>query len=120
MIIMQWVRFVFAALLMLTGLAALLSSTVGLFRFRFVLNRIHAAAKCDTFGILMTMCSLMVIIGWDAATLKLLVIILFHWITIPVSSHLTARIEVVTNTKLEDECEIIDYDDDFLFTNKER
>ena len=53
MMVLQWFRFAIAALLMLAGLATMLAVTVGLFRFKYVLNRIHVAAKCDTFGILM-------------------------------------------------------------------
>ena len=112
MLILQWIRFAIAALLMLAGLSSLLATTVGLFRFHYVLNRIHVAAKCDTFGLLLTFSSLMVAFGWSAASLKLFLIIIFLWIANPVSSHLVAHIEVATNPHLEDDCEVIPYDPD--------
>jgi len=82
---------------------------VGLFRFHYVLNRIHAAAKCDTFGILLTFSSLIVVFGWDIASLKLILIIIFLWISNPVAAHLIARLEVATNPKFTEECEVMPY-----------
>jgi multicomponent Na+:H+ antiporter subunit G len=110
MIALQWARFGLAALLMLAGLLILFATTVGLFRFHHVLNRIHAAAKCDTFGILLTFSSLTVMFGWDVSSLKLLLIIAFHWLANPVSGHLIAHLEVATNPNIREECEVINYD----------
>ena len=107
MIVLRWARFVLAALLMSAGLLTLFATAVGLFRFHFVLNRIHVAAKCDTFGVLLTFSSLMVILGWNIASLKLLLILVFLWIANPVSGHLIAHLEVATNPKIMEECEII-------------
>jgi len=110
MIILEWVRFVIAALLMLGGLVTLFATIVGIFRFKFVLNRIHVAAKCDTFGVLLTFSSLMLMSGWSIATLKLLLIIVFIWMTNPVASHLIAHLEVSTNPNLMKECEVMQHD----------
>ena len=112
MIVLQWVRFSFAALLMSAGLVTLLATTVGLYRFHYVLNRIHVAAKCDTFGILLTFSSLIVMSGWNVTSLKLFLIIVFLWIANPVSGHLIAHLEVATNPKIMEECEVIRYDAD--------
>ena len=112
MIVLEWVRFIFAALFMLAGLSTLLATMVGLFRFHYVLNRIHVAAKCDTFGVLLTFSSLMLIFGRDIASLKLLLILIFLWLANPVSGHLIAYMEVVTNPKIEEECEVMRHDAD--------
>ena len=112
MIALQWARFGLAALLMLAGLVTLLATTVGLFRFDYVLNRIHVAAKCDTFGVLLTFSSLMVMSGWNAASLKLFLIIVILWIANPVSGHLIAHIETAVNPNIREECEVISYDAD--------
>ncbi len=103
----QWARFALAALLMLCGLWALLTTTLGMFRFRYVLNRIHAAAKCDTFGILLTLGSLMVMSGFTVVSLRLLLLIIFLWIANPVSGHLIAHLEVATNPNIKEECEVV-------------
>lgn len=107
-----WLRFGFAALLMALGLIALLTTTLGLFRFHYVLNRIHVAAKCDTLGILLTLSSLMVMSGLNMTTLRLLLLIVFLWIANPVASHLVAYLEVATNPDVEQECEVIYHDAD--------
>ena len=112
MIVLEWARFTLAALLMIAGLLTMFATIIGLFRFHYVLNRIHAAAKCDTFGVLLIFSSLMVIFGWDIASLKLILIIVFLWIANPVSAHLIARLEVATNPKFTEECEVIPYDAD--------
>jgi len=106
MIILEWVRFAIAALLMLGGLVTLLGTVLGIYRFKYVLNRIHFAAKCDTFGILLTISSLIVMLGWSFASLKLLLIIVFVWITNPVATHLIAYLEVSTNLNIANECEV--------------
>jgi len=112
MIVLQWARFGLAALLMSAGLLALFGTTLGLFRFRYVLNRIHVAAKCDTFGVLLTFSSLILMSGWNAASLKLILIIIFLWLANPVSGHLIAHLEVATNPKIREECEVIRHDAD--------
>ena len=107
MIVLLWLRFALAAILMFWGLATLLATVVGVFRFHYVLNRIHVATKCDTFGILLTFSSLAVMFGFSLASLKLLLIIVFLWIANPVSGHLIAYLEVATNPKITDECKVI-------------
>ena len=112
MIVLEWARFILAALFMFAGLLSLLATTVGLFRFHYVLNRIHVAAKCDTFGVLLSFISLMIIFGWSTASLKLFLIIVFLWNANPVSIHLVAHMEAATNPKLDEECEVMHLDVD--------
>jgi len=107
MIILQWLRFAVAALLLLGGLISLLASVIGIFRFKYVLNRIHAAAKCDTFGVLLTFLSLIIMLGWSTASLKLLLIIVFLWIANPLAGHLIAQLEVITNPNVKGEYKVL-------------
>jgi len=110
--IAEWIRFGVAALLMLAGLLAFITSMIGIYRFKYVLNRIHVAAKCDTMGIFLTLLSLMVISGFNMTTLKLLLLIVFMWILNPVSSHLIAHLEAETNPDVVEECEVVHIDSD--------
>jgi len=110
MIILQWLRFAVAALLLFGGMATLLATAVGLFRFKYVLNRIHVASKCDTLGVLLTFSSMVVMLGWNAASLRLLLIIVFLWLANPVSGHLIAHLEVATNPRIKEECEVMSND----------
>ena len=91
---------------MIGGVFSMIMAVVGLFRFKFVLNRMHTAATADTFGLLLTMIGLIIWKGIGFEALKMLIIIVFFWISGPVSSHLIARMEVSTNDKLEEECEV--------------
>ena len=47
----EWIRFGLTALCVLAGCFALLTAMVGLFRFDFTLNRLHAASIADTLGL---------------------------------------------------------------------
>ena len=107
MMVLHWARFGLAALLMLAGMITLLAAILGLFRFQYVLNRIHVAAKCDAFGNLLIAVSLMVIAGISISSLKILLIIVFLWIANPVASHLIARLEVHSNPKVGEEYVVI-------------
>jgi multicomponent Na+:H+ antiporter subunit G len=97
---------------MLGGLTTLFTTVVGLFRFQYVLNRIHVAAKCDTFGVLLIFSSLIMLTGWSVESLKLLLIKVFICNANPVSGHLISHLEVATNPRIKDECEIISNDAD--------
>ena len=103
---MEMIRFIFAAVFLLSGVGIMAASVVGMYRFKYVLNRMHTVATADTFGILLSMIGLMIWKGLGFETLKMMIIICFFWISGPVSSHLIARMEVSTNEKLEKECEV--------------
>ena len=106
---MEVVRLIFAIFFMLCGVISMLSAVLGMFRFKFVLNRMHAAATADTFGLLLTMLGLIIWKGISFEALKMIIIIGFFWVSGPVSSHLIARMEVSTDEKLEEECEVKEY-----------
>lgn len=96
-----------AALLMLGGVAIMLIGTIGVFRFHYVLSRMHAAAMNDTLGILFILLGLSVRNGFCFASVKLLIVIAFLWFASPVCSHLVGYFEVSTNDELEKECEVV-------------
>ena len=47
----EWIRFGVTALCVVGGLFALLTALLGLFRFDYALNRLHAAAIADTLAL---------------------------------------------------------------------
>lgn len=106
---MEMIRFIFAAVFLLSGVLCMASAVLGMYRFKFVLNRMHTAATADTFGLLLCMIGLIIWKGFGFEALKMVIIIAFFWISGPVSSHLIARMEVSTNEKLEEECEVKEY-----------
>ena len=101
MTVFEWVRFLLGAGLLLTGVTVFLIEMVGVFRFRYVLNRMHAAAIGDTLGIGICLLGLIVMSGLNFTSLKLFLVILFLWFSSPTSSHLIAKLEITTNEDKE-------------------
>lgn len=111
MIWIEWGRFLIGAACLLFGLGIFAIEMAGVFRFRYVLNRMHAAAMGDTLGIGFSLLGLMIMSGWNFTTLKLFLVILFLWFSSPVSSHLIARLEVTTNEDKEKQYRVIKLDE---------
>ena len=93
----SWLRFIIAALLTVSGLFVMGLSILGVFRFKYVLNRMHAAAMGDTLGLLLVLSGMIVFSGFQFVSLKFLLIIVMLWLTSPVASHLIARLEINVN-----------------------
>jgi multicomponent Na+:H+ antiporter subunit G len=101
------IRFSFAALFILTGLFVLAVATLGLFRLHYVLNRVHASAKCETLGTMLVLVGLCVLMGLSFTTLKIAALIIFLWLTNPVALFMVGRAEVQTNPRLHEEVDIL-------------
>ncbi len=97
MAVFEWIRFLLGAALLLAGVAIFFIEMAGVFRFKYVLNRMHAAAMGDTLGIGFCLLGLAVMNGLNLTSLKLFLVIVFLWFSSPVSSHLIARLEVTIN-----------------------
>lgn len=102
----EWIRFGAGILFLLIGMLIFGVQLVGVFRYKYVLQRMHAAAMGDTLGISFSLVGLMFFSGWNFTTLKLALVILFLWCASPVSSHLIARLEVTTNEHLSEHCRV--------------
>lgn len=103
--ISEWIRFVLGATFIFIGLVIFVFEIAGVYRFKYVLNRMHAAAMGDTLGIGSSLLGLAIISGFNFNTLKLGLIIVFFWLASPVSSHMLARMETSINEKLTDNLE---------------
>lgn len=104
--ILEWIRFLAGSALVMCGLIIFLIELYGVFHFKYVLNRMHAAAMGDTLGISVSLVGLMVFSGLNFTTLKMMLIVIFLWFASPVSSHLLARLEVTTNESIRSRCRI--------------
>lgn len=105
---LEWIRFGISAVLTLAGLFVLLSGVVGIFRFKYALTRIHAAALFDTVGILLMVGGVIVAQGLTIASVKMLIVIAILWMSSPVSSHLIGRLEITINDRLEKDMAVAD------------
>ena len=104
--ILEWIRFLAGVGLLLIGMGIFVLELFGVFKFSYVLNRMHAAAMGDTLGIGISLTGLIILSGFNFTSLKMALIIVFLWLASPVSSHLISRLEVVTNEHLAEECEL--------------
>ena len=103
---MEQIRFILGTACILIGLFIFGIATLGLFRFHYVLNRVHVAAKCDSLASLFVCVGLMFYSTSIGPVLKLIIIAAFVWLSNPVASHLVCKIEVETNDNIEEECEV--------------
>lgn len=102
----EWIRFLIGSLFLLIGMIIFFTELFGVFHFKYVLNRMHAAAMGDTLGISSCLVGLMIFSGLNFTTLKLFFVIVFLWFASPVSSHVLSRLEATTNDSLSTHCEI--------------
>lgn len=88
------IRIVIAALFLALAVFVFFSEVLGFFRFRYILDRIHAAGLGDTLGIISVAIAAGVLWGNFNACFKLALIVIFMMLTGPVLTHLLANIEV--------------------------
>ena len=103
---MEIIRFILGIGFIITGLLVFVVQLIGVYKFKYILNRMHAAGMGDTMGISLCMVGTMFFYGWSFTTLKVALIVAFLWLASPVSSHLISRLEVTTNEDLEEYCRI--------------
>ena len=101
--ISEWIRFTLGAVFLAIGIFIFLFELFGIYRFKYVLNRMHAAAMGDTLALSCFILGLAIISGFNFDTLKLILIIALFWISSPVSSHMLAKMEVETNEEIANE-----------------
>ena len=104
--ILEWIRFLAGVGPLLIGMGIFALQLFGVFKFKYVLNRMHAAAMGDTLGIGVSLTGLIILSGFNVTSVKIGLIIVFLWLASPVSSHLISRLEVVTNEHLAEHCEL--------------
>ena len=103
---MEWLCFILGIAFILMGLLVFVVQLVGVYKFKYILNRMHAAGMGDTMGISLCLLGTMFLFGWSFTSLKIALIAAFLWLASPVSSLLIARLEVITNEDLESYCKV--------------
>lgn len=97
----EWLE-VAGALLLLAGAALLLVAAWGVIRLPDALSRQHAATKAGTLALACVCLGAMLMAQDGGWTLRLLVILAFLLVTLPVASHLLARAAVRESHALDD------------------
>lgn len=98
-------QFGLSAAFLLLGAVIILLALFGVFRFRFVMNRMHCAAMIDSLGIVCILIGLMIASGQWSTIWKLLAIVMLLWIGSPIASHLVSRLEISTDETVPEHME---------------
>lgn len=99
-------REILAAIFIGLGILCCGIAIFGVYRMDYVLTRIHAAAIIDTLGTLLIFAGMIILRGFGWASAKIVLILVFQWLTSPVSTHRIGRVEVMTNPNLDKHCEV--------------
>ena len=70
----EWIRFWIVAAILMCGIIAFIMATVGVLRFGFVMNRMHASGIGDSLGLGCVVIAMIVAPGLNLASLKLLLL----------------------------------------------
>lgn len=91
---------VIGLILITLGVIIFFFEIVGVFKYKYLLNRMHAAGMGDTLGIFLCLLGLICISGINFTSAKLALIILFLWFASPTATHLISRMETSTNEEI--------------------
>lgn len=95
-----WIRMILSAVCLIAGVIFMALSVFGVSRYKKALNQMHTAAIGDTLALFCIFLGLLLIRGFSMDSLKLVIVLLFFWVTSPVSGHMVSRTEVTTNEDL--------------------
>lgn len=91
-------RYALASALMICSLFTLFTGVLGTYRFRDSLQKMHAAGVNDTLGFFLAVSSLILAEGFSFTSFKFILVMIFLWISSPVSTHLLAQLELARRT----------------------
>jgi len=97
---MEWIRFAIVACLLAAGLFSFAAAVIGVYRFGFIMNRMHASGIGDTFALFSVIAAMVVASGISFDSLKLILLVFFMWFTSPVSTHFLGQVEYYSNAHL--------------------
>lgn len=103
---LEIIQFIIVALLLLTAVVLESFVVFGVNRFRFSLNRLHAAAIGDTMSISCVVLAAIVYTGFELLSLKYFLILSLMWMTSPVSGHLISLLVYKTDEDIEKEAKV--------------
>ena len=98
----EWIRFLLTAVFVIAGLAVCCIGVYGMFKFNYAANRMHAAATVDTLGISLACIGFAISAPDLFSALKIMLVVVFWWLSSPVSSHLLCRLEIITDEQRDE------------------
>lgn len=92
---------IIGSIFLFVGLICGVISIIGIYRFKFVMNRMHAAAIIDALSLSLIVVGL-IIVSWNVNfVFKLLLILVFQWVGSPIASHMVMRLEKDTDKDVD-------------------
>lgn len=82
---------IITVIFLVLGTFFMMTGSIGIVRLPGFFNRVHAASKSDTLGIILFTVGMIVYNGIDVNSFKLLIIFILVALTNPVGSHALAR-----------------------------
>ena len=98
----EWIRFLLTAVFVIAGLAVCCIGVYGMFKFNYAANRMHAAATVDTLGISLACIGFAISAPALFSAMKIMLVVVFWWLSSPVSSHLLCRLEIITDEQRDE------------------
>lgn len=92
---------------------------IGVFKFKYVLNRMHFAGTGDTMGLALTIIGTVIINGCNFGSLKLALVLVLFWFASPVSSHLISRLVLETDEHIDEHVKVCDGEGSKRYLNGE-
>jgi multicomponent Na+:H+ antiporter subunit G len=102
------IRTILAAIFLVIAVFIFFSEVLGFYKFTYVMNRMHAAALGDTMGIASILIAVAVLTGELVPILKLILVLVFMFLTGPVVTHLIAGAEVESHKNAGHEYKEVD------------
>ena len=87
-------------IIMFFGMLIFAFELIGFNKYKYILNRMHAAGMGDTLGIFMCLFGLILISGINYTSAKIALVIFFLWFASPTASHLISKLEVDTDEEI--------------------
>ena len=101
MSITEMIRIALGTIFLFAGIGVFIIEIIGIFKMKYVLNRLHAAAMGDTLGLILSIVGLCFFSGISFTTAKFILVVVLFWVASPVASHMTALLESYTNDRLK-------------------
>ncbi len=102
----DYIQVISGGIFILMGIFFIVTEVLGVYRFKYSVTRIHAAALGDTGGLFFTLLGLIILNGLQASSIKIAAIVAIMWITSPVSGHLLSMMISHTDDDFTKETEI--------------
>lgn len=90
----EMILFVLSAVCLSLGMVTVAIAILGVYKFDFIMNRMHCAAVIDALGLFLILLGLLIASHGLAYMPKLILVLVFQWVGSPIASHMVGRLEV--------------------------